>query len=252
MAWASSPPARSRSTAARSCINSSACCSRWSALVMLIACFTTAGLLLARGVTRAPELGLRLALGAARSRVVRLLVIESLTIALAAAVVAVALAWVGTAVLVNAIPTAPNRNIQLAWGLDWRVVAFSVALSTVLGLVCGLVPAWTATRPMLASTLSRERGGSRAAPAGARGVRRRPGRAVGAARRLRAAADAVDASCRAHRSGLPHGRPRGRGPRPAPRRLRRGARTRPRRGTDAPRRKPAGCARPRARRESCR
>ena len=129
-------------------------------VVMLIACFTTAGLLLARGVTRAPELGLRLALGAARSRVVRLLVIESVTIALAAAAVAVALAWVGTAVLVNAIPTAPNRNIQLAWGLDWRVVAFSVALSTVLGLVCGLVPAWTATRPMLASTLSRERGGS--------------------------------------------------------------------------------------------
>jgi putative ABC transport system permease protein len=129
-------------------------------LVMLIACFTTAGLLLARGVTRAPELGLRLALGAARARVVRLLVIESLMIALAAAAVAVALSWVGTSVLVDAIPTAPNRNIQLAWGLDWRVVAFLIALSTVVGLVCGLVPAWTATRPMLASALSRERGGS--------------------------------------------------------------------------------------------
>ena len=129
-------------------------------LVMLIACFTTAGLLLARGVTRAPELGLRLALGAARARVVRLLVIESLTIALTGAVVAVALAWLGTSLLVSAIPTAPNRNIQLAWGLGWRVVAFSIGLATVVGLVCGLVPAWTATRPMLASALSRERGGS--------------------------------------------------------------------------------------------
>jgi predicted permease len=130
------------------------------ALVMLIACFTTAGLLLARGVTRAPELGLRLALGAARSRVVRLLVIESLAIALAGAVVAIALAWIGTTVLVDAIPTAPNRNVQLAWGLDWRVVAFCLVLSTVTGLICGVVPAWTATRPMLAATLSRERGGS--------------------------------------------------------------------------------------------
>ena len=129
-------------------------------LVMLIACFTTAGLLLARGVTRAPELGVRLALGAARSRVVRLLVIESLMIALAGAVVAVALAWVGTTVLVSAIPTAPNRNIQLTWGLDWRVFVFSLGLAAVVGLLCGLVPAWTATRPVLASTLSRERGGS--------------------------------------------------------------------------------------------
>jgi putative ABC transport system permease protein len=129
-------------------------------LMMLIACFTTAGLLLARGVTRAPELGIRLALGAARARIVRLLVIESLTIAAAGAVVAVALAWVGTTVLVNAIPTAPNRNVELRWGLDWRVVVFSVGLSAVTGLICGVVPAWTATRPMLASMLSRQRGGS--------------------------------------------------------------------------------------------
>ncbi len=103
---------------------------------------------------------MRLALGAARSRVVRLLVIESLMISLAGAVVAVALAWLGTTMLVDAIPTAPNRNIQLTWGLDWRVVAFAIGLSTVVGLICGLVPAWTATRPLLASMLSRERGGS--------------------------------------------------------------------------------------------
>jgi predicted permease len=129
-------------------------------LVMLIACFTTAGLLLARGVTRGPELGVRLALGAARSRIVRLLVIESLMIALAGAIVAVALAWVGTTVLVNAIPMAPNRDIQLTWGLDWRVLVFSIGLSAVTGLICGVAPALTATRPALASTLSRERGGS--------------------------------------------------------------------------------------------
>jgi predicted permease len=129
-------------------------------LVMLIACFTTAGLLLARGVTRGPELGVRLALGAARSRIVRLLVIESLMIAVAGALVAVALAWVGTTVLVNAIPTAPNRNLQPVWGLDWRVVVFAIGLAAFTGLIFGLVPAWTATRPVLASTLSRERSGS--------------------------------------------------------------------------------------------
>jgi predicted permease len=91
---------------------------------------------------------------------VRLLVIESLGISLAGAALAVVLAWVATSVLVNAIPTAPNRNIQLAWALDWRVVAFSVGLSLVTGLICGVVPAWAATRPLLAATLSRERGGS--------------------------------------------------------------------------------------------
>jgi putative ABC transport system permease protein len=129
-------------------------------LVMLIACFTTAGLLLARGVTRAPELGLRLALGAGRGRVVRLLVIESLAISLAGAIVALGLAWTGTTVLVNAIPTAPNRNAVLAWALDWRAVVFALGLAVLTGVVCGVVPAWTATRPMLAATLSRERGGS--------------------------------------------------------------------------------------------
>ena len=129
-------------------------------LVMLIACFTTAGLLLARGVTRAPELGLRLALGAARGRVVRLLVVESLMISLGGAVVAVALAWLGTTTLVRALPIVPNVNVRLDWGLDWRVVVFAFALATVTGLICGVVPAWTATRPQLASTLSRERGGS--------------------------------------------------------------------------------------------
>ena len=128
-------------------------------LVMLIACFTTAGLLLARGVTRAPELGLRLALGAARSRVVRLLVVESLLISIGGAIVGVVLAWLGTTTLVRAIPIVPNLNITLDWGLDWRVVVFAFALAMGMGLICGVVPAWAATRPQLASTLSRERSG---------------------------------------------------------------------------------------------
>jgi predicted permease len=127
------------------------------ALVMLIACFTTAGLLLARGVTRAPELGVRLALGAARKRVVRLLVVESLMISLGGAAVAVVLAWLGTTILVGAIPIVPNVNVRLDWGVDWRVAAFAFGLATLTGLACGILPALTATRPRLASMLSRER-----------------------------------------------------------------------------------------------
>jgi predicted permease len=128
-------------------------------LVMLIACFTTAGLLLARGVTRAPELGVRLALGAARTRVVRLLVVESLMISLAGAALAVVLAWLGTTILLRAIPIVPNLEVKMDWGVDWRVAVFAFGLATVTGLLCGVVPALTATRPRLASMLSRERTG---------------------------------------------------------------------------------------------
>ncbi len=129
-------------------------------LVLLIACFTAAGLLLARGATRAPELGVRLALGAARARVVRLLVVESVMVSLAGAAVGVGLAWLGTATLVRAIPALPNLKITLDFGVDWRVVLFAAVLAVLTGVACGVIPAWAATRPHVALTLSRERGGS--------------------------------------------------------------------------------------------
>ena len=129
-------------------------------LVLLIACFNAAGMLLARGVTRAQELGIRLALGAERGRVIRLLVVESLMVSLAGAVVGIALAWSAIDVLVRAIPLMPNFDVNVQLGIDWRVILFSFALAAATGLACGVAPAWTATRLDLSSTIGRDRIGS--------------------------------------------------------------------------------------------
>ena len=128
-------------------------------LVLLIACFNATGMLLARGVTRAPELGMRLALGAARMRVVRLLVIESLTVSLAGAVVGLAVASGVIGLVDRAIPLLPNFALSLDLSIDWRVVTFSVALAAMTGLASGLGPALAATRVELAATLNRDRTG---------------------------------------------------------------------------------------------
>jgi len=128
-------------------------------LVLLIACFNATGMLLARGVTRAPELGMRLALGAARMRVVRLLVVESLTISLAGTIMGLVVAsWV-ISLLERAIPLLPNFALSIDLFIDWRVIAFSVGLALVTGLASGLGPALAATRVELAATLNRDRTG---------------------------------------------------------------------------------------------
>jgi predicted permease len=129
-------------------------------LVLLIACFNAAGLLLARGMTRAPELGIRLALGAPRTRLIRLLAVESQIVFLAGAVVGVAVAWGAIRLLERMIPLIPYANFSVDLSVDWRVITFSIMLAAVTGLASGLVPAWTSTRAELASTLNRVRGGS--------------------------------------------------------------------------------------------
>jgi predicted permease len=128
-------------------------------LVLLIACFNATGMLLARGVTRAPELGMRLALGAARARVVRLLVLESLSISLAGAIVGLVMAGAVIGVVERAIPLLPNFALSIDLVIDWRVMAFSVGLAVLTGLASGLGPALAATRVELAATLNRDRTG---------------------------------------------------------------------------------------------
>lgn len=128
-------------------------------LVLLIACFKATGMLLARGVTRAPELGIRLALGAARARVIRLLVVESLAVSLAGAIVGLVGAWGALGLVELATPLMPSLHVSVELGVGWRVILFSVVLATVTGLACGLAPAWVTTRLEVVSTLIRDRGG---------------------------------------------------------------------------------------------
>ena len=129
-------------------------------LILVIACFNVAGMLLARGVTRAPELNLRLALGAARHRIVRLLVIESVILSATGGVAGLVGAWGATRVLERLIPLLPLADVSVNTSIDWRVILFSLVLAVVVGVSCGLVPARAATRVDLTSTLARDGSGS--------------------------------------------------------------------------------------------
>ena len=121
-------------------------------LILLIACFNVAGMLLARGLTRTREISIRLALGAARARIVRLLVIESLVVSAIGAVGGLAGAWAAIRLIERLLPLL-RVDIVFALRIDWRVTAFSIVVATITGLACGLAPARAATRIDLASTI---------------------------------------------------------------------------------------------------
>jgi predicted permease len=123
-------------------------------LILAIACFNVAGMLLARGVARGSELRLRLALGAGRARIIRLLVIEGLVVALAGAVVGVGVGWATIRLIQGLLPML-RFDVAFDLGIDWRVVAFSVSLAVLTGLLCGIAPARAATRTDLTATIVR-------------------------------------------------------------------------------------------------
>lgn len=121
-------------------------------VILLIACTNVGGMLLARGVTRAREIAVRLAVGAARSRIVRLLVIESVLLGVAGSVIGVAFAEAFIRLLRSLTPTLPVPLI-VDFRLDWRVIAFSVVVSVAAGVLCGLLPALEAARTDLAAAV---------------------------------------------------------------------------------------------------
>jgi macrolide transport system ATP-binding/permease protein len=114
-------------------------------LVMLIACANLANLFLVRGMTRRAETSVRLALGAARSRIAAQTLTESLTLALMGALIGVVLAFAGTTAMVAlAFPRAHNMPLSTAPSLP--ILLFTLALALATGLLCGIVPAWSTTR----------------------------------------------------------------------------------------------------------
>ena len=131
-------------------------------IVLLIACGNAANLLLARAANRMRELGVRVALGAGRSRIIRQLITESLLIGLAAGVIGVAFAYVFLRILPLLNPgNIPRLNEA---SLDIRVLLFTVAISLLTGVLTGVFPALAVSRinltDFLATTGSRSFAGA--------------------------------------------------------------------------------------------
>ena len=109
-------------------------------LVLLIACANLTNLFLARSTARQRELAVRLALGAARWRLVRLVLTESLLLSIAGGALGLAVAWFGLKGAGALIP-GQFQMLGLEAGINLRVLWWSLALALACGLLVGLLPA---------------------------------------------------------------------------------------------------------------
>ncbi len=113
-------------------------------LVLVIACANVANLLLARSAARRREIAVRLAIGAPRQRIVRQLLVESVLLASAGAIVGLIVAWGALHLLSVLRPAFVPAAFQAR--LDWTALAFTGIIAFLTGLLFGLVPAWQASR----------------------------------------------------------------------------------------------------------
>ncbi len=109
-------------------------------VVLLIACANVANLLLARGEARQREIAIRMAVGGGRGRLIRQLLTESLLIASLGAALGVVFAEWGARLLVRFL----EASVDLS--LDLRMLAFTVGIAVLTGVLFGIAPAWTGTR----------------------------------------------------------------------------------------------------------
>ncbi|MGI9071374.1 MAG: ABC transporter permease [Bryobacteraceae bacterium] len=136
------------------------------AFVLLIACANVANLLLARAASRQKELAIRAAMGATRWRVVRQLLTESVLLSGIGGIAGLLLGAWGVRTLLVLVPgnlprlTDSGSTHSVLSLLDWRVAAFTVAVSLFTGILFGLFPALHISKPDVASTLKEASGRS--------------------------------------------------------------------------------------------
>ncbi|MGH9751335.1 MAG: ADOP family duplicated permease, partial [Blastocatellia bacterium] len=130
-----------------------------TAMVLLIVCSNIANLMLARAARRQREIGVRLCMGASRSRLIRQLLTESLLLAGLGAAAGLLLSWWSlksflTSAILSQAPTLPHVGVMtLFLDPDARVLTYTILLSLLAGVAFGLLPALRATRTDLVSTL---------------------------------------------------------------------------------------------------
>ena len=123
-------------------------------LILLIVCANVANLVLVRGLGRSGELAVRIALGASRARILRLLFVENLALAIPGAIAGAALAGVILpGLLARAASVAPTRTF-LDFSIDGSVLLFALALSGGCALVFGFVPALRTSRVTLTALMN--------------------------------------------------------------------------------------------------
>ncbi len=122
------------------------------ALVLVIACANVANLLLARATARQKEMGVRLALGAGRARIIRQFLTESLMLSVAGGVTGSLLAVLGERLLIRMVEDGPDA-MMLDVRPDLRVLFFTIGVSLLTGLIFGLAPAWRSAGINVSGTL---------------------------------------------------------------------------------------------------
>ncbi|MEN3332690.1 MAG: putative transport system permease protein [Blastocatellia bacterium] len=131
-----------------------------SGLVLLVACANVANLMLARATTRAKEIGIRLAIGAGRGRIIRQLLTESVLLALLGGGLGVALAYQVSGVIMATFPPVPYPA-SLDFAPDGYVLKWMLVVSLLTGVIFGLAPALLASRTDLVAVIKGAAGQSR-------------------------------------------------------------------------------------------
>jgi predicted permease len=127
-------------------------------VVLVIACLNVANLFLARTAVRTREIATRLALGASRGRLTRVLLIEGATLALVSAVAGIGVSFWGVSIAKASLPASLTRTSGIA--VDLRVLAVSIAVALLCGVTFASAPAWWSSRGDLAALMRTGNAGS--------------------------------------------------------------------------------------------